>query len=138
VHNAATVSGTQHVRHVRLRGTITWQAHPTNVIGDDGILFGLKAVYPAAAPGVPSLANAGQWIDGLWGRPRVTATELVYLTGASGPPSVRWFIEEDVDYNTQGFGTAGAIYVGHQQLYVDVNHGAPDVSWSFTAWGYQE
>lgn len=137
-HRAAILSATQHLRHVRLSGTVTFGIYPTNVIGDNGILIGVTAVFPDAAPPAPSLANAASWSDGWWGRPYIDAFEPIYWSGVTNQPAIRYFWHLEFDYQVSGGGSAGALYVGHQQLYIDANHVAPNFSASFQGWGYQE
>jgi hypothetical protein len=130
-----SLAANDHVRHIRLSGTITMVPYPTNVVGDYAVLMGLVATFPAAAPPVPSTANAQSWVAGFWGRPTIDATELMYLTGGGTIPAVRWHWHIDVDYAIDAAG-AGGLYFGHQQLFIDPNHQTPLIGFSMNAWGY--
>jgi hypothetical protein len=130
------ITVSQHPRHVRVTGAVTYTSYATNVVGDDGILLGVVATFPSVAPAVPSLVNAGQWMGGFWGRPPTTATEqLIYLTGTIVGPR-RTYFDVEFDYEPENGGNAGALYVGHQALYVDPNHALPTVAATVTMWGY--
>jgi len=138
VRLSANISGTQHLRRVEVSGSMVFAPYPTNVISDNGAYIGVVTKFPAAAPPAPTLANASAWSNGWWGRPVIDSTELMYLTGGGTIPAVRYNFHIFFDYHAAGGGTAGALYVGHQQMYVDANHVAPNVSFTVRAWGYQE
>ena len=124
------------VRHVRVCGAVTYLPYPTNVVGDDGIYFGVVGVFPGAAPGVPSLANEAQWRAGFWGRPDTSATEALTYLAATIPGERRTYFTVEFDCSLGDGGGAGALYCGYQALYVDANHALPTVSASVTVWGF--
>ncbi len=124
-----------HLRHVRVTGNMTWLPLPTNVVSDDGAYMGVQAVAPAVAPAVPSVANAGIWVSMFWGRPPITATEVVDDIAQAWLRPYRWFFDFEFDCNVD-LGAVGALYVGWQEIYVDANHTAPDVSYTCIATGY--
>lgn len=126
----------QHPRHVRVTGAMSYLPYPTNVVGDDGLWLGIVATFPAASPAVPSVANAGQWMQGFWGRPNITATEQLFFTGGGTIASRRLYFDVEFDYEPDNGGNAGSFYIGYQQMYVDVNHVAPIVSATIQVWGY--
>lgn len=135
VTNVQAYTVSQHPRHVRVTGAVTYLQEPNNVVGDDGILLGVVATFPAAAPAVPSIANAGQWMAGFWGRPSITATEEILFPG-SALPYRRTYFDVEFDYEPNNGGNAGALYCGYQALYVDANHSLPLVAASVVTWGY--
>ncbi len=135
VASVITLAANNHIRHVRLTGTTTYTAYPTGVVGDDDTFLGVQATFPAAAPGVPSQANAGLWVTGYWGRARINATEENFYAGGGAIPNRRVYWELDFDWSLDA-GQTGAIYVGHQAAFVDVNHSLPLVGATMTAWGF--
>lgn len=137
VIQVATMAANDHIIRVRLIGTLTFNPKPTNVMGDDGIFLGILATFPAAAPPAPTAANGNTWIHGWWGRPPITACEAVYWPPAGSLPAYRWHFDIDVPYQPDNGGSAGALYVGTQQMYVDANHATIDTSYTLSMWGYQ-
>lgn len=138
-NNVASVllpaAGTR-IRHMRATGSMTHLPNPTNVVGDDGIFFGLVGIFPGSSPGVPSLANAANWESGFWGRPSITATEELLFTGGGSIPSRRLYFDVEFDCALGDGGSAGAIYAGFQAMYVDANHALPLVAATISVWGY--
>jgi len=138
VRLSANITGTQHLRRVEVSGSMVFGAYPTNVLGDNGAFIGIVTKFPVGAPPAPTQANASAWANGWWGRPVIDSVELIYLVATTNIPAVRYNFHIFFDYHAAGGGTAGALYVGHQQMYVDANHAAPNVSFTLRAWGYQE
>lgn len=135
VRLVATIGATDHLRHVRIVGSQVFQPYPTNVVSDNGCWFGVLAVFPAAAPVVPSFANAATWRSGWWGRPVIDSHEPMWLTGITSPSNFHNNFHIEFDYAIEGNGVAGGLYVGYQQMYVDANHVNPIVSYTTAAWG---
>lgn len=136
VNKTLVIGAADRMRHVRVVGNLTFLPKPTNVQADDGALVGVVAVFPDVAPPAPSFANRFSWDPGWWGRPPVTAVEAVYWPPAGGLPGYRWHFAFEFSFMPPGEGVAGALYIGHQQIYVDANHTAPNFSYSVDAWGY--
>lgn len=135
VRLVATIAAAEHLRHVRIVGSDCYQPYPTNVLGDNGIWLGVLAVFPAAAPVVPSFANAATWRPGFWGRAVIDSVESMTFALSSTIPGIRYNWHIDFDYAPEGGGSAGGLYVGYQQMYVDANHVTPVVGYTTRAWG---
>jgi hypothetical protein len=136
VSQVAAFTVSQHPRHVRVTGSVTYIAYQTNVVGDDGILLGIVAAYPAVAPPIPSEANAASWVPGFWGRPNIVSTEECGSVAVPNNFLRRTYFDVEFDYEPDNGGAAGALYMGHAAIYVDANHSLPLVGASVTTWGY--